>query len=110
MSNLKETAQAYEPKKTLNIADLDRVDLTWPVESRTGMAVKQDEDGKDYEESYSYKVMVVNEIEYRVPNSVLEEIQKMVKLVPELQFVKVEKTGSGFGTKYAVEKVVEKVE
>ena len=105
MSNLKETAQAYEPKKTLNIADLDRVDLTWPVENRAGVAVKQDEEGKDYEESYSYKVMVVNEMEYRVPNSVLEEIQKMIELVPELQFVNVEKTGSGFGTKYSVKKV-----
>ncbi len=105
MTNLKETATAYEPKKTLNIADLDKVDLSWPVENRSGTTVKQDEDGKDYEESYSYKVMIVNEIEYRVPNSVLEEIQKMVKLVPELQFVKVEKTGSGFGTKYDVEKV-----
>ena len=104
MSNLKETAQAHEPKKTLNIADLDRVDLSWPVENRTGVAVKQDEDGKDYEESYSYKVMIVNEIEYRVPNTVLEEIQKMVKLLPELQFVNVDKTGSGFGTKYSVEK------
>lgn len=105
MSNLKEEAQAYEPKKTLNIADLDRVDLTWPIENRSGVAIKQDEDGKDYEESYSYKVMVVNEIEYRVPNTVLEEIQKMIELVPELQFVNVEKTGSGYGTKYSVKKV-----
>ena len=105
MKNLKETAKAYEPKKTLNIADLDRVDLTWNVENRSGVSIKQDEDGKDYEESYSYKVMIVNDIEYRVPNSVLEEIQKMVELVPELQFVKVEKTGSGYGTKYSVKKV-----
>lgn len=105
MSNLKEEAQAYEPKKTLNIADLDRVDLTWPIETRSGVAIKQDEDGKDYEENYSYKVMIVNEIEYRVPNTVLEEIQKMVELVPELGFVCVEKTGSGFGTKYSVKKV-----
>ncbi len=105
MKNLKETATAYEPKKTLNIADLDKVDLTWPVENRTWTTTKEDEDGKEYQETYQYQVMIVNDIEYRVPNSVLEEIQKMVKLVPELQFVKVEKTGSGFGTKYDVEKV-----
>ena len=103
--DLKETAQAYEPKKTLNIADLDRVDLTWPVEGRSGVAVKQDAEGNDYEESYSFQVMVVNEIEYRVPNSVLEEIKKMIELVPELQFVNVEKTGSGWTTKYSVKKV-----
>lgn len=105
MSNLKEEAQAYEPKKTLNIADLERVDLSWPVENRSGTTLKQDEDGKEYEESYSYKVMVVNDQEYRVPNSVLEEIKKMVKLVPDLKYVKVIKTGSGFGTKYEVEKL-----
>ena len=105
MSNLKEEAQAYEPKKTLNIADLDRVDLIWPIENRSGTALKQDNEGKDYEESYSYKVMIVNEIEYRVPNTVLEEIQKMVELVPELKFVNVSKTGSGVGTRYSVKKV-----
>jgi len=105
MTNLKETATAYEPKKTLNIADLDRVDLSWPVEKRAGTTMKTDEEGKDYEESYQYQVMVINELEYRVPNSVLEEIQKMVKLVPELKFVRVEKTGSGYGTKYTVGKV-----
>ena len=110
--NLKETSKAYEPKKTLNIADLDKVDLSWPVENRTGMTTKKDEEGNEYEETYQYRVMIVNSIEYRVPNSVLEEIQKMVKLVPDLEFVKVEKTGSGFGTKYAVEKVeqIDKVE
>jgi len=107
MSNLKEEAKAYVPKITLNIADLDKVDLTWPIETRSGTALKQDADGKDYEESYTKKVMVVNEQEYYVPNTVLEEIKKMIELVPELQFVKVEKTGSGYGTKYSVKKVEE---
>ena len=103
--NLKEAAQAYEPKITLNIADLDRVDLTFPIETRSGKSTKQDAEGKDYEESYTKKVMIVNEQEYYVPNIVLEEIKKMAELVPELQFVKVEKTGSGYGTKYSVKKV-----
>ena len=106
-TTLKEKATTYESKKTLNIADLDKVDLSWPVENRTGIATKQDYKGKDYDESYQYQVMIVNEIEYRVPNTVLEEIQKMVKLVPDLKYVKVERTGSGLGTKYAVEKVDE---
>ena len=105
MTNLKETATAYEPKKTLNIADLDKVDLVWPIENRTGMTTKKDTEGNDYDESYNYFVMIVNGIEYRVPNSVLEEIQKMVKLVPDLKFVKVERTGAGLGTKYTVGKV-----
>jgi hypothetical protein len=94
---LKEESEAYEPKKTLNIADLDKVDLSWPMEDRKGTG----SDGKDFE----YKVLIVNSIEYRVPLSVLEEIQKMLDLKPDLKFVKVEKSGSGLGTKYAVKKV-----
>lgn len=97
MVTLKETAQAYEPKTTLNIADLDRVDLSFPIESRTG----KDKDGDDF----NYKVMIVNGIEYRVPNTVLEKIKEMLDLKPDLKFVKVEKSGSGLATRYAVKKV-----
>lgn len=94
---LREESEAYEPKKTLNIADLDRVDLNWPIEDRTG----EDKEG----EKFAYKVMIVNNIEYRVPVSVLEEIKKMLDLKPDLKYVKVEKSGSGLGTKYSVRKV-----
>ena len=109
MTNLKQTSQAYEPKKTLNIADLDIVDLSWPVEPRTGKTKKKDDKGEEYEETYTYKVMIVGGIEYRVPGSVLEEIKKMLKLVPDLQFVNVESTGSGLSTKYSVEKAEEEL-
>ena len=97
MASLKETAKAYEPKQTLNIADLDRVDLSFPMEERTG----KDKDGNEFE----YQVMVVNGIEYRVPNTVLEKIKEMLDLKPDLKFVKVEKSGSGLATRYSVKKV-----
>jgi hypothetical protein len=42
MTSLKETAQAYQPKTTLNITDLDRVDLSFPIEEREGT----DKEGK----------------------------------------------------------------
>ncbi len=105
MTNLKQESQAYEPKVTLNIADLDKVDLTWTIETRSGKTKKLDPEGKEYEETYTYKVMLINDLEYRVPNTVLEEIQKMLDLKPDLQFVKVEKTGAGISTRYAVKKV-----
>lgn len=95
MATLREEAQAYQPKQTLNIADLDRVDLSFPIENRTGT----DKEGKEFK----YKVMVVNEIEYRTPWTVLEEIKKMLKLKPELTHVKVNQTGSGLNTRYSVE-------
>jgi len=95
MSSLKDTANEYQPKLTLNIADLDRVDLSLPIEERSG----NDKEGK----SFDYKVMVANEQEYRVPNTVLEEIKKILKLKPETKFVKVTKKGSGLSTSYSVE-------
>lgn len=94
MTTLKEEAQAYEPKRTLNIADLDRVDLSFPMEERSGT----DKDGKPY----NYKVMVVNGIDYRVPFTVLDEIKKMLALKPDLTHVKVTQSGSGLNTRYSV--------
>ena len=92
---LKETAKDYIPKQTLNIADLDKVDLSFPMEDRTGT----NSEGKDFD----YKVMVINDLEYRVPATVLEEIQKILKLKPEAKFVNVSKKGSGLNTSYSVE-------
>jgi len=95
MTSLKETAVGYEPKLTLNIADLDKADLSFPIEDRTGT----DKEGKEF----SYKVMIANSQEYRVPNTVLEEIKKILKLKPETKAVKVSKKGSGLATSYSVE-------
>jgi len=94
MATFKEEAKAYELKQTLNIADLDRVDLSFPIEERTGT----DENGKEF----SYKVMIANSTEYRVPKSVLEEVQTILTLKEDVQFVKVSKSGSGLATKYKV--------
>ena len=99
MSNLKEAAQAYEPKQTLNIADLDKVDLTMDMKI-------EDKEGKDENNKiYTYQVMIINDISYRVPGSVLEKIKEMLELKPDLRYVKVEKTGSGLATRYSVKKV-----
>ena len=95
MTSLKETAEGYEPKLTLNIADLDKVDLSFPIEERSGT----DKEGKTFE----YHVMIANSQEYRVPNTVLEEIKKILKLKPEAKFVNVTKKGSGLATSYSVE-------
>ncbi len=105
MKTLKEKAKAYEPKVTLNIADLDKVDLSFPVETREGITTKKDKEGKEFEETYTYEVMVVNEIEYRVPNKVLEEIKKMMELRSDLTHVKVTKTGEGVKTRYEVKAI-----
>ena len=97
MATLKDEAKNYRPAITLNITDLDRVSLTFPVVDREG----KDKDG----EPFYYKAMIVNGMEYRVPNSVLEKIQEMLELKPDLEFIQVTKTGTGLGTRYSVRKV-----
>ncbi len=99
---LKENAQDYTPKRTLNVTDLDKVDLSFPMEDRSGT----NSEGKDF----NYQVIVINSQEYRVPATVLEEIQKILKLKPETKYVKVTSTGSGLNTKYAVEYAKEDTE
>lgn len=106
MTSLLEKAKAYEPKVVLNIADLDIVDLSFPMETREGTKIITKGD-KDIEETYTYEVMVVNGQEYRVPNKVLEEIKKIVELRPDVTNIKVTKTGEGYKTKYEVKAVLE---
>ena len=93
--NLKDTAIAFEPQLTLNIADLDEVPVSLEVEEREGTDKEQ--------QKFFYKVVILDKKEYRVPNSVLEEIQKILKLKPSVTKVNVTKSGSGLGTKYKVD-------
>jgi hypothetical protein len=94
MATLKETALAFEPKQTLNIADLDKV----PVDIQVYEGEGNDAEGKPF----SYKYAKLNNKEYRIPNSVIEEIQKILNLKPTIEFVKVTKSGSGLATRYKV--------
>ena len=94
MANLKETAQAYEPKKTLNIADLEAVSLEVPMTKRSGT----DKDGKNYE----FHVANIDGEDYRVPSSVLEEIGTLLETKPEVKTIKVAKKGSGMNTSYSI--------
>ena len=94
MANLKETSQAYEPKKTLNIADLESVNLDVPMSKISGT----NQEGKNYE----YYVAEISGEKYRVPVTVIEAIKTIMEAKPELEKVKVIKKGSGMGTEYTV--------
>lgn len=98
MATIKEEAQAYVPPQTLNIADLPEV----PINE---LQVLEDE-AKDADGiPFNYKYFELNGNKYRVPNKVLEEVKKMLKLKPDLAKIKVKRTGSGLGTRYEVEAV-----
>ena len=95
MANFKDTAKAYTPKKTRNIAELEVVNLeTMQIEDRVGT----NEDGKDF----SYKVAILNGEEYRVPASVLGSIKTILEAKPTLKTVRVIKKGQGMNTEYTV--------
>ncbi len=95
MAKLKETALAYEPPQTLNIADLDEVSIDAEVYGAT----KKNAEDKEF----TYKYAKINGKEYRIPNTVLEEIQKILKLKPTVTKVNVNKSGSGLSTRYKVD-------
>ncbi len=98
MTSFKEAAENYEPKKTANIADLESFDISEPIEEREG----KDSKGK----IFKYNVLVRDEEEYRVPNTILETVQGILaaneKHGKEVISFSVEKTGEGMGTKYQV--------
>ena len=95
MATIKESAKAYVPKRMRNITDLEvvRTDIEF-IENEE----RQDADGKDYTVSYFRQ----GGEEYRTPPSVLEQLQEVLKLKPELKTFRVSKTGEGKGTKYHV--------
>jgi len=94
MASLKEEAQEYEPTQTKNIADLEVVSVDLETEERTGTT----KEGKPF----SYKVVVIDNEEYRVPVSVLKSIKAILVEKPNLKTVKVVKQGSGLETEYTV--------
>lgn len=94
MGNLKETAKAYEPKKTPVISELECVSLSVPISTMKGT----DNSGVEFE----YYVANVVGTDYRVPNSVMEQIQTLVEEKPEAMSIKVVRKGEGMASKYSV--------
>ena len=95
MGTLFEEAKAYEPQQTMNIADLDSVPVR-EVQLLTQTGKKAD--GEEFE----FRYMEFNGKKYRVPSSVLEELQTIIQLKPDVNKIKVEKSGSGLATRYKV--------
>ena len=93
MATIKETAQAYEPKQTKNVADLEAVSIEQKIQTE----VRKNRDGDEYTISF----IVIEGEEHRVPNSVLEQLKTILMEKPVKTF-KVTKTGEGINTKYTV--------
>ena len=94
MTTLKESAQAWEPRQTLNIADLDKVPVNVELKDATGT----DSSG----ENFTYKYAEIEGKEYRVPGTVIGQTKAILAKMPNLQFITVTKQGVGMNTRYMV--------
>lgn len=95
MVSIKEEAMAFEQKQTQNIADLPEVPLDLQLEDREGT---DRETGKPF----NYKVVVMNETDYRIPDVVISNIKSILETKPATTKVKVHKEGMGLKTRYTV--------
>lgn len=94
MVNLRESAKAYVPQTTKNIAELEAVSLEVPISEKSGTS----KDGTPF----SYHVATILGEEYRVPSSVLNDIKAILSAKPNLKTIKVIKKGQGMNTSYTV--------
>ena len=106
MASIGQEAINYEPPQTKNIAELEKIDILLPLIDGEG----KDKDG----EVFKYKYLEVEGEKYRVPGSVLGGIKAVLKKMPHVTHVTVDKEGMGMNTRYHVmpfvEAKVEKVE
>jgi len=104
MGTLREEAEAYEPPQTLNVAELASV----PIDE---VQIHEDK-GTDSEGSeFKFKYFELDGKKYRVPNTVFERIQEIIKLRPDVKHIKVNRTGEGKKkTRYKVDVIEPKEE
>ena len=94
MTTIKEDAQAYVPKQIKNITELEAVSVSQEIKTED----RVNKDGEGYTISF---VSIAGE-EYRVPNSVREQIKNILKVQPDLKTIKVTSTGEFLKKKYQV--------
>jgi hypothetical protein len=94
MATLREEAKAYEPKQTLNIADLDKFSVDLELKDGKGT-------GKDGEE-FTYKYATIDGKDYRVAGSIIGGIKAILDKLPSTTHVSVIKQGQGMNTRYQV--------
>ena len=94
MTTLKETAEAYEQKLTLNVSELPKVPVS--IELLDGK-------GKDSEGvEFTYKYTEIEGKQYRVPGTVIGQLKAILVKMPNIEFITVMKTGAGMSTRYQV--------
>lgn len=100
MATIAEASKEYTSSQTQNIADLDKVstDLELVADEFT---FNDRETGQ--QKTVQQEVVIVDEIKYRCPVTVKQQLKVLLEDNPNLKFFKVKKTGQGKdSTKYQV--------
>jgi hypothetical protein len=93
-NSLRQAAQTYVPKSAKNITELKSVDADLLFEIESGV-------NKDGEE-FTYNYITIDDVKYRVPDSVLKDLKSILEKKPALKTFCVSKSGEGRNTKYTV--------
>ncbi len=94
MATLRESAMAYQPPQTLNIADLEKFSVD--IELKDG-------EGKTKEgEEFKYKFTTIDGKDYRVAGTVIGGLKALLDKKPGIKVVSVIKQGEGMATRYQV--------
>jgi ATP:corrinoid adenosyltransferase len=95
MGTIKEEALSYEPEVFRNISELKKVPVDAEVQDLEGTK----KDGT----TFKYKAIVLDEIEYRIPKTVLKDLRVVLEDNEKIKFFKVVRTGTDKeNTKYTV--------
>lgn len=99
MSKLKDFAKSYESSTTKNIADLPEVSTEVEVSDDSFETIDKK---TNLPKTVKQKIISIDNINYRVPVSVVEQLKIVLEDNPNLKKFKVRKSGQGMETKYQV--------
>lgn len=95
MVDIRQSANDYVKKSTKNISELAEI----PVD---GIEVKEEEGINSDGKNFSYKYIEVEGERYRIPATVIEQLQTLLDENPAIKKFKVKKKGEGLQTSYQV--------
>ncbi len=99
--SIKQGAENYEPKTTKVISDLDKVSVDMVM--RDDEYEAPDENDPNKTKKVQQKLITVEGVDYRIPESVLSQLKVQLKENSELKHFKVDRKGTGqYDTKYTV--------
>lgn len=94
MVSIREQAEAYIPPETKVVSELEKVS--------TEIEVFEKEATDKKGQPFKYNYIIVNDVEYRVPNTVLKQLKEQLEEKPDCVSFKVKSSGTGLNTTYTV--------